>query len=195
MNNQLSDTFQLICKIGKGSYGSVYKALDKEKSQLVAMKKIPIDSDLMDIIKEISMMQQCDSEFIVKYLGSYFKDSDLWIVMEYCDYGSVSDIMKLLGKSLSENEISIILGHTLKGLEYIHLKKKIHRDIKACNILLNVNGLAKLADFGVAGQLSDSLTKRNTVIGTPLDLINYYFFRHEIYTNIFFSIDIGWLQK
>ena len=87
--------------------------------------------------------------------------------MEYCGAGSASDIMKLLNKTFTENEIAIILTDTLKGLEYLHLKKKIHRDIKAGNILLTLEGNAKLADFGVAGQLSDTMSKRNTVIGTP----------------------------
>lgn len=130
-------------------------------------EKIPIESDLFEIIKEISIMQQCDCSNIVKYYGSYFKDNYLWICMEYCATGSVSDIMKFLNKTLNEDQISVILTDTIKGLEYLHLKKKIHRDIKACNILLDLNGNAKLADFGVAGQLSDSMTKRNSVIGTP----------------------------
>lgn len=89
------------------------------------------------------------------------------IVMEYCGAGSVSDIMRLRKKTLSEEEISTILNDTLKGLEYLHLRRKIHRDIKAGNILLNSEGHAKLADFGVAGQLTDTMAKRNTVIGTP----------------------------
>lgn len=113
-------------------------------------------------------MQQCsDSDHIVKYYGSYFHESDLWIVMEYCAAGSVSDIMKMLVRTLDEPQIAAILNDTLRGLEYLHLKKKIHRDIKACNILLDRSGCAKLADFGVAGQLSDCMSKRNTVIGTP----------------------------
>jgi serine/threonine kinase 3 len=87
--------------------------------------------------------------------------------MEYCGAGSVSDIMRLRKKTLSEDEISTILNDTLKGLEYLHLRRKIHRDIKAGNILLNSEGHAKLADFGVAGQLTDTMAKRNTVIGTP----------------------------
>lgn len=89
------------------------------------------------------------------------------IVMEYCGAGSVSDIMRLRKKTLSEDEIATILSDTLKGLEYLHLRRKIHRDIKAGNILLNSEGHAKLADFGVAGQLTDTMAKRNTVIGTP----------------------------
>ena len=126
---------------------------------------MPVDTDLQEIIKEISIMQQCDSPYVVKYYGSYFKNTDLWIVMEYCGAGSVSDIMRLRKKTLSEEEIATILSDTLKGLEYLHLRKKIHRDIKAGNILLNSEGHAKLADFGVAGQLTDTMAKRNTVIG------------------------------
>lgn len=77
--------------------------------------------------------------------------------MEYCGAGSVSDIMRLRKKTLSEDEIATILSDTLKGLEYLHLRRKIHRDIKAGNILLNSEGHAKLADFGVAGQLTVSI--------------------------------------
>lgn len=164
---QPDEVFDIICKIGRGSYGSVYKALHKESGQVLAIKQVPVDTDLQEIIKEISIMQQCDSPFIVKYYGSYFKNTDLWIVMEYCGAGSVADIMKLRNKVLSEEEIATILYYTLKGLEYLHSKRKIHRDIKAGNILLNTEGHAKLADFGVAGQLTDTMAKRNTVIGTP----------------------------
>ncbi|XP_066948020.1 serine/threonine-protein kinase 3 isoform X11 [Macrobrachium rosenbergii] len=164
---QPEEVFDIICKLGEGSYGSVYKALHKESGQVLAIKQVPIDTDLQEIIKEISIMQQCDSQHVVKYYGSYFKDSDLWIVMEYCGAGSVSDIMRLRKKTLTEEEIATVILDTLRGLEYLHLRRKIHRDIKAGNILLNTQGHAKLADFGVAGQLSDTMAKRNTVIGTP----------------------------
>ncbi|XP_076038895.1 serine/threonine-protein kinase 3-like isoform X2 [Oratosquilla oratoria] len=164
---QPEEVFDVICKLGEGSYGSVYKALHKESGQVLAIKQVPIDTDLQEIIKEISIMQQCDSPHVVKYYGSYFKNSDLWIVMEYCGAGSVSDIMRLRKKTLTEDEIATVLYDTLRGLEYLHLRRKIHRDIKAGNILLNTQGHAKLADFGVAGQLSDTMAKRNTVIGTP----------------------------
>ena len=126
---------------------------------------MPVDTDLQDIIKDISIMKQCVSPYIVRYYGSYFKNTDLWIVMEYCGAGSVSDIMRLRKKTLTEEEIATVLSDTLKGLEYLHLRKKIHRDIKAGNILLNMEGHAKIADFGVAGQLTDTMAKRNTVIG------------------------------
>ncbi|XP_065212760.1 serine/threonine-protein kinase 3-like [Planococcus citri] len=167
LTRQPEEVFDIICKLGEGSYGSVYKALHKESGQVLAIKQVPVDTELHEIIKEISIMQQCDSPYVVKYYGSYFKNTDLWIVMEYCGAGSVSDIMRLRKKTLSEDEIATILSDTLKGLEYLHLRKKIHRDIKAGNILLNTEGHAKLADFGVAGQLTDTMAKRNTVIGTP----------------------------
>lgn len=167
LTRQPEEVFDIICKLGEGSYGSVYKALHKESGQVLAIKQVPVDTDLQEIIKEISIMQQCDSPYVVKYYGSYFKGTDLWIVMEYCGGGSVSDIMRLRKKTLMEDEIATILSDTLKGLEYLHYRRKIHRDIKAGNILLNTEGHAKLADFGVAGQLTDTMAKRNTVIGTP----------------------------
>jgi len=167
LTRQPDEVFDIISKLGEGSYGSVFKALHKESKQVLAIKQVPVDTDLQDIIKEISIMQQCVSPYVVRYYGSYFKNTDLWIVMEYCGAGSVSDIMRLRKKTLTEEEIATVLSDTLKGLEYLHLRKKIHRDIKAGNILLNMEGHAKLADFGVAGQLTDTMAKRNTVIGTP----------------------------
>lgn len=162
-----SEVLDVICKLGKGSYGSVFKARYKATGDIVAVKKVPVDSDLADIVKEISIMQQCDSPFIVKCYGSLFDSQDLWICMEYCGAGSVADIMRLRGKPLAEFEIATVLRYSLLGLDYLHQMRKIHRDIKAGNILLLNDGMAKLADFGVAGQLSDTLAKRNTVIGTP----------------------------
>jgi len=167
LTRQPEEVFDIISKLGEGSYGSVFKALHKDSKQVLAIKQVPVETDLQEIIKEISIMQQCDSPYVVKYYGSYFKNTDLWIVMEYCGAGSASDIMRLRKKTFTEEETATVLSDTLKGLEYLHLRKKIHRDIKAGNILLNNEGHAKLADFGVAGQLTDTMAKRNTLIGTP----------------------------
>ncbi|VIO88677.1 Uncharacterized protein BM_BM3378 [Brugia malayi] len=167
LNKPPEEVFDIVGKLGEGSYGSVHKAIHKETGHVLAVKKVPVDTDLQEIIKEISIMQQCDSKYVVKYYGSYFKNSDLWIVMEYCGAGSVSDIMRIRKKTLNEAEIGAVTRDVLKGLRYLHDLKKIHRDIKAGNILLNAEGHGKLADFGVAGQLTDTMAKRNTVIGTP----------------------------
>lgn len=167
LTKQPEEVFDVLEKLGEGSYGCVFKAHYKETGEIVAIKQVPVESDLQEIIKEISIMQQCNSPHVVRYYGSYFKNSDLWIVMEYCGAGSVSDIIRIRNKTLTEEEIGAILQSTLKGLEYLHFMRKIHRDIKAGNILLNTEGQAKLADFGVAGQLTDTMAKRNTVIGTP----------------------------
>uniref|UniRef100_A0A665UAH7 non-specific serine/threonine protein kinase n=1 Tax=Echeneis naucrates TaxID=173247 RepID=A0A665UAH7_ECHNA len=167
LTKQPEEVFDILEKLGEGSYGCVFKANFKETGEIVAIKQVPVESDLQEIIKEISIMQQCNSPHVVRYYGSYFKNTDLWIVMEYCGAGSVSDIIRIRNKTLTEEEIASILQATLKGLEYLHFMRKIHRDIKAGNILLNSEGQAKLADFGVAGQLTDTMAKRNTVIGTP----------------------------
>eukprot|EP00066_Takifugu_rubripes_P026998 XP_011616264.1 PREDICTED: serine/threonine-protein kinase 4 isoform X1 [Takifugu rubripes] len=167
LTKQPEEVFDILEKLGEGSYGCVFKANYKETGEIVAIKEVPVESDLQEIIKEISIMQQCNSPHVVRYYGSYFKDSNLLIVMEYCGAGSVADIIRIRNKTLAEEEIATILQSTLKGLEYLHFMRKIHRDIKAGNILLNAEGQAKLADFGVAGQLTDTMAKRNTVIGTP----------------------------
>ncbi|KAJ3033255.1 hypothetical protein HDV00_006545 [Rhizophlyctis rosea] len=128
---------------------------------------IPIENDLDDSIKEINIMTDCDSDYVVRFYGHYLKEGYLWIVMEYCGAGSVSDVMRLCKTIMTEAQIAVICAHVLKGLSYLHSRRKIHRDVKAGNILLNNEGEAKLADFGVAGQLTDNMSKRNTVIGTP----------------------------
>jgi serine/threonine protein kinase len=100
--------------------------------------------------KEINILKQCKCPHIVQYYGSYIKDNDLWLILEYCNAGSVADLIKITGRTLTETEIASICHAVLKGLEYLHDTKKIHRDIKAGNILLDHLGSAKLADFGVS---------------------------------------------
>jgi len=162
-----SKDFELLEKLGEGSYGSVWKAKHVKTGTTTAIKKVPVENDLDEILNEIKIMKQCRSPYIISYYGSYFKDNELWIVMEYCGAGSVSDLMRITDKTMNEDQIAVILKDALKGLLYLHSKRKIHRDIKAGNILLNNKGEGKLADFGVSGQLSDTMAKRQTVIGTP----------------------------
>lgn len=159
--------FDLTEKLGEGSYGSVFRATHKKTKQIVAVKIVPIDNDLETIVKEINVMNQLQNDHIVEFYGSFLKKSDLWIVMEYCGAGSISDMMKLCKSTLSEDQVAYVMKCSLQGLVYLHSKKIIHRDIKAGNILLGARGVPKLADFGVTGQLTDTMAKRNTVVGSP----------------------------
>lgn len=168
LERQPEEVFDLVEEIGKGSYGTVHRAILKEDGELeVAIKKVILDNELHDIIKEIAIMQQCESPFVVRYYGSYFANQSLWIVMEYCGGGSISDLLRARKQPLTEEAISVVLTDTLKGLDYLHEQRKIHRDVKCGNILLTCDGLSKLADFGVAGQLTETQSKRDTLIGTP----------------------------
>ncbi|RKP18482.1 serine/threonine kinase 3 [Rozella allomycis CSF55] len=167
VNDDPSTTFTLLEKVGEGSYGVVYKAIHKPSGKIVAVKLITIENDLDDLLKEIDVVKNCDSPCIVKYFDSILVKDVLWIILEYCGSGSLSDIMKLCKTTINENQICLIMDRVLEGLEYLHNKGMIHRDIKAANILLNTSGEAKLADFGVVGQLSEATIKRSTVIGTP----------------------------
>ena len=133
----------------------------------MAIKIIPVETDLQDLMKEISILKSCRSDYIVRYYGSYYKDNDLWIVMEYCGGGSLSDLMMKGKHPLREDEIRYVISEVLMGVAYLHENKKIHRDIKSGNILLTDNAVAKLADFGVSVQLDNTMSKRKTVIGTP----------------------------
>ncbi|KAI4796276.1 hypothetical protein KUCAC02_027861 [Chaenocephalus aceratus] len=136
------ELFTKLDRIGKGSFGEVFKGIDNRTQSV-----------------------QCDSPYITKYYGSYLKGSKLWIIMEYLGGGSALDLLR--AGPFDEAQIATMLKEILKGLDYLHSEKKIHRDIKAANVLLSEHGQVKLADFGVAGQLTDTQIKRETFVGTP----------------------------
>jgi serine/threonine protein kinase len=139
---------------------------------------------LESIRLEIQILSECNHPNVVQLLGSYVFDDILWINLEYCHSvvahpyqsdclcrfcqgGSVADIMKDLKQPLKEEQISVICRESLKGLAYLHERKIVHRDVKGGNIMINSQGEVKLADFGVSAQLTESINKKNTFVGTP----------------------------
>uniref|UniRef100_A0A182MLG3 Mitogen-activated protein kinase kinase kinase kinase n=1 Tax=Anopheles culicifacies TaxID=139723 RepID=A0A182MLG3_9DIPT len=162
------DEYELLHKIGSGTYGDVYKAKKLQSNDLAAIKVIKLEpgDDIQIIQQEILMMRDCRHSNIISYYGSYMRHDKLWICMEYCGGGSLQDIYQVTGP-LTELQISYMCRETLRGLSYLHSMGKIHRDIKGANILLTERGDVKLADFGVSAQITATINKRRSFIGTP----------------------------
>ncbi|XP_057797414.1 uncharacterized protein LOC131013367 isoform X2 [Salvia miltiorrhiza] len=155
--------------IGRGSFGDVYKGYDKELKKDVAIKVIDLEEsedEIEDIQKEIAVLSECRSLYITEYYCSYLHQTKLWIVMEYMAGGSVADLIQP-NQPLDEVSIAWILRDLLHAIEYLHSEGKIHRDIKAANILLTESGDVKVADFGVSAQLTRTISRRKTFVGTP----------------------------
>ncbi|PRP89785.1 serine/threonine-protein kinase 4 [Planoprotostelium fungivorum] len=185
------DAFDLAECIGQGAYGSVYRALQKETNYVLAIKQVPAGDKPEDIEKEITVLKRCKDTNIVSYLGCFTRESRLWILMEFCGCGSMQDIFKKLNKDnrlMTERQLAALLVFVLNGLMYLHDSGIIHRDLKPANILLNAAGEAKLADFGVSTQLSNTMAKAATTIGTPLYMSpeviegNSYDFKADIWS-------------
>ncbi|KAI8994405.1 serine/threonine-protein kinase 25-like protein [Gaertneriomyces semiglobifer] len=162
--------YTLVEKIGEGSFGEIFKVVSKTNPTLfVALKVIDLErteDDLEDLLYEVDFQAKCFSPFLARFFGSWLWQNKLYIAMEYLGGGTASDLIKFA--RLTEQQCSYILREVLKGLDYMHSEGKIHRDIKAENILFDNKGALKLADFGVAGQLSANQPSRSTFVGTPL---------------------------
>eukprot|EP01036_Dinobryon_divergens_P027315 gene27315-36065_t len=163
------ERFELQVKIGQGGYGYVCKAFDTINRKMVAIKIINLEDageEVEDVHQEISVMSQMNCPQLTRYYASYVVETDLWIIMEYLEAGSLLDIIKEYGP-LEEPFVAFIMKELLTALQYLHGERKIHRDVKAGNLLVAKDGSVKLADFGVTGQLTDSMDKRKTQVGTP----------------------------
>uniref|UniRef100_A0A672FVU3 non-specific serine/threonine protein kinase n=1 Tax=Salarias fasciatus TaxID=181472 RepID=A0A672FVU3_SALFA len=162
------EDFEILQRVGGGTYGDVYKARHKQNGELAAIKLIKMEpeDDFSIIQQEILIVKSCKHPNIVAYYGSYIQANKLWICMEFCGGGSLQDVYHVTGP-LSEPQIAYICREMLQGVDYLHAQKKIHRDIKGANILLNDQGQVKLADFGISAQITATLARRMSFIGTP----------------------------
>eukprot|EP01104_Vermistella_antarctica_P003453 TRINITY_DN1365_c0_g2_i1.p1 TRINITY_DN1365_c0_g2~~TRINITY_DN1365_c0_g2_i1.p1 ORF type:complete len:583 (-),score=167.45 TRINITY_DN1365_c0_g2_i1:173-1783(-) len=163
--------FELQTKLGEGAYGVVWKALHRDTEMTVAIKTVIVNDKKKQasLTKEIDLLKKCKNSNITNLYGCcQGTDDQLWIMMEYCGLGSLTDFKDVTNEPFTEEEISAIFGSTLRGLVYLHAIDIIHRDIKSANILMNEKGEVKIADFGVSSQLSSKLAQAQTVIGTPL---------------------------
>ncbi|XP_056370507.1 serine/threonine-protein kinase PAK 3-like [Oenanthe melanoleuca] len=148
-------------------FGAVYKALDASTGQEVAIKKIRLRGKRCEelAVNEILAMRDNRNSNIVTYLDSYLVDGELWLAMELMDGGTLSDVLRAV--YLEEGQIGAVCRECLQGLQFLHSRQVIHRDVKSGNVLVGMDGSVKLADFGLCAQLSPERSKRSSRVGTP----------------------------
>ncbi|XP_055927801.1 serine/threonine-protein kinase 10-like isoform X2 [Argiope bruennichi] len=168
-NENPEDFWELLGELGDGAFGKVYKAINKENKEYAAAKicELKGEDDLDDFTVEIDILTECRHPNIVGLVEAFFYESKLWMMIEFCEGGAVDSIMIDLEKPLTEPQIRYLCHEMVKGLDFLHSKKVIHRDLKAGNVLLTLDAGVKLADFGVSAKNKDTLQKRDSFIGTP----------------------------
>ncbi|XP_018327866.1 serine/threonine-protein kinase 10 isoform X2 [Agrilus planipennis] len=161
--------WDMIGELGDGAYGKVYKAQHKHTGQLAAAKMCRLDGeeDMSDFMIEIDILSECKHPNVVELIEAFQIEQQLWMLIEYCDGGAVDSIMTELEKPLNEPQITYVCQNICKGLQFLHKSHIIHRDLKAGNVLLTMNGGVKLADFGVSAKNKSTFQKHDTFIGTP----------------------------
>eukprot|EP01102_Stenamoeba_stenopodia_P001732 TRINITY_DN11577_c0_g1_i1.p1 TRINITY_DN11577_c0_g1~~TRINITY_DN11577_c0_g1_i1.p1 ORF type:complete len:544 (-),score=97.72 TRINITY_DN11577_c0_g1_i1:149-1567(-) len=163
-----SEQFIIETPLGEGAYGQVFSARHKDTGFVVAVKSMIMNPKLKKgIEKEIKILSRCRHSNIVQYYGSYFKQGNIYVIMEFCIAGSALDYQKIINRPFTEHEVSAFFTEVIKGLTYLHKNHFIHRDLKPQNILVNAQGIPKIADFGVSREL-DQGQLGVTIVGTPL---------------------------
>ncbi|CAG4948319.1 unnamed protein product [Parnassius apollo] len=164
-----NEQWDMIGELGDGAFGKVYKAQHKTTGQLAAAKMCVLDNedDLADFTVEIDILSECRHPNVVELHEAYFIDNKLWMLLEYCDGGALDSVMSELEKGLNEAQIAYVCREMCRGLQFLHSRRVIHRDLKAGNVLATMTGGVKLADFGVSAKNKSTLQKHDTFIGTP----------------------------
>lgn len=162
-----STKYANLVKIGQGASGGVYTAYEIGTNVSVAIKQMNLEKQPKKelIINEILVMKGSKHPNIVNFIDSYVLKGDLWVIMEYMEGGSLTDVVTHC--ILTEGQIGAVCRETLSGLEFLHSKGVLHRDIKSDNILLSMEGDIKLTDFGFCAQINELNLKRTTMVGTP----------------------------
>ncbi|XP_045456982.1 serine/threonine-protein kinase 10 [Melitaea cinxia] len=164
-----AENWDMVGELGDGAFGKVYKAQHKTTGQLAAAKMCVLDNedDLADFTVEIDILTEVRHPNVVELHEAYFIDNKLWMLLEYCDGGALDSVMAELEKGLTEAQIAFVCREMCRGLEFLHARRVIHRDLKAGNVLATMLGGVKLADFGVSAKNKSTLQKHDTFIGTP----------------------------